>query len=274
MIEPTSLSMHQDVTFLIKSDMAEHQIMQSIMRHVAREFASADLIAASLLSGLTLKADADQRTGIPVNNVIAALLRSNQFNYPLALKRGLEKFGWKQFRSEEQHRPKDWQKNQHTKPDSEQHSDETTLNDEDIAVFQAIDALMPKLQDEGLCAGVQLGLYRTPATMNSFWRSNLVVVLLPIDGQLGRRRAVFTFLLRAGFEPRTIQGRVTMQAGNPVHPLPHQELYYQNSAQLVISSRLVLEGQVLNGKSFLLGLISKMPLARHWLDLDHRDLDS
>jgi len=50
MIEPASLSLHQDITFMIKSDMAEHQIMQSLMRHVAREFASADIIAASVLA--------------------------------------------------------------------------------------------------------------------------------------------------------------------------------------------------------------------------------
>jgi len=273
MIEPAGLQMHQDIAFLIKSDMAEHQIMQSLMRHVAREFASSDMIAASLLAANTLKTDADQRAGFQIRNTIEALLHTNQLNYPLALKRGLEKFGWQKFRNEQKQNKAEQREKQHHDEETQTEVDDVTLNSEDVAVFQAVDQLMPKLQDEGLCAGMQLGLYRTPSTMSSFWRNNLVVVLMPVDGQLGKRQAVFTFLLRRSFEPRAIQGRVAMQSGNPIQPLPHQELCYQNTPELVIGSRLVLEGQAINGKSFLLGLVTCLPPAHHWLDLDHRDLD-
>jgi len=39
MIEPTQLSLHQNIAFLVKSDLAQHDVMQSLARQVAREFA-------------------------------------------------------------------------------------------------------------------------------------------------------------------------------------------------------------------------------------------
>ena len=260
---------------MIKSDMAEHQIMQSLMRHVAREFASADIIAASVLAASAHQTDADQRAGFQSRSAIDSLLQASQLNYPLALKRGLERFGWQKFRRENQRRPTDRHENpQHDEEtQSESCDDEKALNSEDIAVFRAVDQLMPNLQDEGLCTGAQLGLYRAPSTMSSFWSDNLIVVLLPVDGLLGRRQAVFTFLLRSGFEPRTIQGRLAMRSDNPIQPLPHQELEYKGESELVVDSRLVLDQQIIEGKSFLLGMITQLPPALHWLDLDHRDLN-
>jgi len=193
----------------------------------------------------------------------------------MALKHGLEKFGWQKFRHSEQGRAQEWHKDKKCdeQSESEFHDDDIALSNEDIAVFQSADHLLPQLQDEGLCSGIQLGLYRAFSTMGSFWRNNLVVILLPIGGQLGQRQAVFTILLRHGFEPRSIQGRVAVESGNPLQPLPMQELWYRSSSELVFKSSLVLDGQTLNGRSFLLGLVTNLPPARHWLDLDHRDLD-
>ena len=88
------------------------------------------------------------------------------------------------------------------------------------------------------------------------------------------KRQVYVYLLRRGFEPRSIQAKVVLQSGSLMQPLPLQELNYTNASELVAASRLVIEKQSLQGKSFLLGLIEHKPPARHWLDLDHRDLDT
>ncbi len=268
MIEAASLSLHQDIAFMIKSDMADHQIMQSIMRQVARDFVSADSIAASLQLHPTMRSEELQSGGLPLRNVIDVLLQGNRLNYPLALQRGLERFGWQKYRDEKPGRYTDH------KDEMQQDIDATGLTDDEISIFHAIDQLLPRLQDEGLCSGVQLGLYQAPPMMSSFWSNNLIVVLLPIDGQLGQRQALFTYLLRRGFEPRSIQGKVVLQSGSLIQPLPLQELNYTNAPELVAASRLVIEKQSVQGKSFLLGLIEHMPPARHWLDLDHRDLDT
>ena len=288
MMEPISFSLHQDIAFLIRSDMAEHQIMQSIMRHVAREFATADLIAANLAGRSVQKSETEVRIGIdPKKSLLDAMERINQLNYPLALKRGLEQFGLRESAPREQFRDqaRDQSREHYSAADqnekteqtnenqSESQQENTALDSEDIAVFQSVDQLMPMLQDENLCTGVQLGLYRTPSTLNSFWRDNLVVVLLPVGGRLGQRNTVFTYLLRRGFEVRAIQGRVTTQAGNPIQPLPYQELWSSDEPQLVIRSCLGLERVRIIGKSFLIGLINRMPPSLHWLDLDHRDLN-
>lgn len=275
MIGVVNSALHQDAMFLIKSDMAAHQIMQAMMRQVAREFASSDLIAASLLARSIARTDAVQGADQRIENLYA-LSRDNQLNYPLVLKHGVEQFGFCGFKQQEE-----WKSapQEHTdsscqdKPDTDDGNDDLSLSEEDMAVFYSVDKLMTNLQDQSLCAGMQLGLYNTSPKLTNFWRDSYLAILMPIGGRLGSINSVFIFLLRKGFEPRSIQGRVTMDPGNPVRPLPCQSLQIKHSAELVSKSCLHLDGVDVMGKSFLLGLIRQLPPVRHWLDLDHRDMD-
>lgn len=276
MIGAINAALHQDAGFLIKSDMAAHQVMQAIMRQVAREFASSDIIAASLMARSLSKTDAVQDADQRLEG-LHALTRANQLNYPLVLKHGVEQFGFRGFKQHEEEPKSASQEHSNQpyqdEPDADDTNHDLSLTEEDMAVFYSVDKLMSQLQDQSLCAGMQLGLYRTSSKLDSFWRDNLLVVLMPIDGQLGALKSVFMFLLRKGFEPRSIQGRVTMDPGNPVRPLPWQALHIANSSVLVSTSCLHLDGVDVMGKSFLLGLIRQFPPVKHWLDLDHRDLD-
>jgi len=157
---------------------------------------------------------------------------------------------------------------EHTTSDS----DSTAVDLTDIAVFRAVDQLLPELQNLGQCAGMQLSLYRAPANINGIWKHRHIVIMLPIDGELGQQRAAFTFLLRRDFEPITIQGKLSLQPGSLIQPWPCQELGYTNTNDLVMQARLRLEGSDVPGKSFLLGMVSELLPQVHWFEYDHRDV--
>jgi len=95
MIEPTQLSLHQNIAFLVKSDLAQHDVMQSLARQVAREFAMADMVAANRPVS-TPNTDPTNVTRSGIDGSLAsidAIAVPHQLHYPLVLKRALQKFG-------------------------------------------------------------------------------------------------------------------------------------------------------------------------------------
>jgi len=292
MIAPAQLSLHQNIAFLIKSDLAQHDVMQSIARQVAREFAMADMVAASRPISAQ---NADPTNGVRsgVDGALASIegiAVTHQLHYPLVLKRALQKFGLDETifnnvlqqtadevvgREEKDGSSSDDANDEaddDKQSDSEADPNSTSVDLTDIAVFRAVDQLLPELQNLGQCAGMQLSFYRAPANINGVWKHRHIVVMLPIDGELGRQRAAFVFLLRRDFAQILIQGKLSLQCGNPIQPWPCQELFFENQSELVMQAQLRLEGYDIAGKSFLMGRISNMLPLVHWFEYDHRDV--
>ena len=303
MIEPTQLSLHQNIAFLVKSDLVQRDVMQSLARQVAREFAMADMVAANRpVSTPNADPNSVTRSGIDGSLVsIEAIAVPHQLHYPLVLKRALQKFGLdeamfntglEQTADEITRREKEQSSSNDSVNDEEPESDNASDNDQgsesdsasesgpdstavdltDIAVFRAVDQLLPELQNLGQCAGMQLSFYRAPEHINGMWKHRHIIVMLPIDGELGQQRAAFTFLLRRDFAPISIPGKLSLQPGSLIQPWPCQELVDANKNDLVMQARLQLEGNDIAGKSFLMGMISKMLPPVHWFEYDHRDV--
>jgi len=293
MIEPSQLSLHQNIAFLVKSDLAQHDVMQSLARQVAREFAMADMVAANRpLSAQNADPSNAVRSGVDGGlTPIESIALPHQLHYPLVLKQALRKFGLdeamfnaglEQSADEITRRQEDESGSGYTKDNEESDSDSDSKSDSeqdstavdltDIAVFRAVDQLLPELQNLGQCAGMQLSFYRAPAQINGIWKHRHIVIMLPIDGELGQQRAAFTYLLRRDFAPIAIQGKLSLQSGSLTQPWPCQELLYANQTDLVMQARLRLEGHDIDGKSFLMGMVSEMLPLMHWFEYDHRDV--
>lgn len=288
MIDPVQLSLSQNIAFLVKSDLRAHDVMQSLMRQVAREFAMADMVAASRpLTPPNIQENNAVRSSIDGTLAsIESIVLPHQLNYPLVLKRALEMFGLDEstFYAELHESAEEIARRQEEGSGSGQGSSDDSANDDDaqtdpiavdlmdVSVFRAVDQLLPELQDLGQCAGMQLSFFRTPSHINGIWKHRDIVIMIPIDGELGRQHAAFTYLLRRDFDPIALQGKMSLYPGNPIQPWPCQQLFVENHNDLVMQARLQLEGNDIVGKSFLMGMITEMLPLEHWLEYDHRDI--
>lgn len=252
MIPPLESAVHQSIGFLVRGDMLQRDVMQTMLQKLSSDVSRAH-IAESMRVAESQAASSSDRAlvgGVPESKVVPRIAAASKIQD----KTVEQQFQSAPFFLSEQNR--------------EPSSDATQVDDElSLAILESVREMLPELGDAGLCHSLFLCLVNGRKDRVGLWGQEVLALFVPLDGTLGQHRVLYAYGFSRGFDAFGVKG-VHGESQDLLSSLPELHLEEASDNSLISAVKIKEYKSELFGRGYSLGKTIGAPADHYVFRLD------